>query len=242
MSSHSQKEKSESVWHAPFWMNENFELSSTSTAFDSTVEVVVDRRAKKFTVHKPVLANSAPFFKAALEGDCVEATEQTIEMLDVSSEVFQRFMLWMYTTSLIGDGEDARDLSCEVLVRLYIFGDSYGISNLQNCAMDTLKTRLDLSIARLGRRNTSLIYKNTIKGCSLRRFAVERAAFRGAINDLFDTEAHMRELPSAFSFDLIRLLNDVKDGKVEAIKENEWKNIGCRYHVHPTDETNIATT
>lgn len=149
-------------------------------------------------------------------------------------------MLWMYTGSLIGDGENARNLNCGVLVRLYIFGDTYGIPDLQNCTMDTLKTKLDFSPAQLARKHISLIYENTVKGCSLRQFVVERAVFRGDINDIFVTEAHVIEVPSAYCFDLIMLLNDLKGGKVKAITENGWKKLGCRYHVHPTEGTKAA--
>ena len=221
-------------------MNESAELTSPSTAFDSTVEVIVGQPATTFTVHKSLLIGSAPFFKAALEGDFMEATEQKIEMLDVSSKVFQRFMFWMYTVSLTADGEDARDLSYEVLVRLYIFGDTYGIAELQNCTVDTLKTKLDLSNARLARKYISLAYENTVKGCSLRQFVVERAVFRGLIDDIFVTEAGMMELPPAFNFDLIMLFNDLRDGKVEEITQKEWENLGCRYHDHPTEGTKAA--
>ena len=126
-------------------------------------------------------------------------------------------------------------------MRLYIFGDTYDIPDLQNCVMDTLKARLDPSLTRLDREHISLIYKNTVKDCSLRRFAVERAVFRGKISGMFITAAHMRKFPAAFCFDLIMLLNDLKQGKVKAIKENGWKNLGCRYHVHPTEGKKTST-
>ena len=203
--------------------------------------MIVGESATKFTVYKSLLAGCAPYFRAALEGNFKEATEQEINMLDVSPAVFQRFMLWMYTASLTGDGENAGDLSRGVLVRLYIFGDTYGIRDLQNCAVDTLKIRLELGLAGLGRNHISLIYDNTVKGCSLRRFAVERVIFQGEVEDMFATEADMTECPAAFCFDLIMLLNDLKDGKVKAIKNNGWKNLGCRYHVHPAESTKSAT-
>ncbi|KAL8796367.1 MAG: hypothetical protein Q9195_001274 [Heterodermia aff. obscurata] len=207
------------------------------TAFDSIVDVIVGQSATTFTVYKSLLVGSTRVFKAALEGSFKEATEQEIKLPDVSPEVFQRFMLWMYTASLIGDGESASDLSSEVLVRLYIFGDTYGIEGLQNCTMDTLKTKLDLSNKGLSMKIISLIYENTVKGCSLRRFAVERAIFRGSIVDMFGTEADIAKLPPAFCLDLILLFNDLKDGKVKAITANGWKRLGCRYHVHPTEGT-----
>ena len=203
--------------------------------------MIVGQSATSFTVYKSLLVGSAPFFAAALEGNFVEATEQTIEMPDVSSEVFKRFMLWMYTASLIGDGESVRDLSCEVLVRVYVFGDTYDIPNLQNCVMDTLKARLDSSLTRLDGEHISLIYKNTAKDCSLRRFAVETTVFRGKISGMFITAAHMRKFPTTFCFDLIMLLNDLKERKVKAINKNGWKNPGCRYHVHPTQGRKTAT-
>ena len=222
-------------------MNEDAQLTSPSTAFDSTVDVIVGQSATKFTVYKSLLVGSAPFFRAALEGSFIEATEQRIELLDVSSEVFQRFMLWMHTASLLGNGENAGDLSCGALVRLYIFGDTYGIPDLLNCTMDTLKRSLDANRARLERDHISLIYENTVKDCSLRRFAVERAIFRGEISELFATEAQMMSFSTAFCFDLIMLFNDLKDGKVKAIKENGWNKLGCRYHVHPPKRTETAT-
>ena len=162
-------------------------------------------------------------------------------MLEDSPKVFRRFVLWIYTAFLIGNGETARTLSHEVLVLLYIFGDTYGIPDLQNCVMDTLNAKLNLTPKGLvSREYINLIYGNTFKGCSLRRFAVERAVFGGAVKAVFVTEADMAEFPPAFCFDLIMLLNDLKDGKVKAIKGNGWKSLGCRYHVHPTGETKTA--
>ena len=88
-------------------------------------------------------------------------------------------------------------------------------------------TRLDLSLGELGTKHISLIYENTVKGCSLRRFAAERAISQGLVKDLVVTEADVTELPPAFRFDLIMLFNDLKDGKTKAIKANGWKYQAC---------------
>lgn len=61
-----------------------------------TVEVSTDTEREQFIVHKDVLTNCSPYFKAAFEGEFREANEKSITIPDTKPATFQTFMDWCY--------------------------------------------------------------------------------------------------------------------------------------------------
>ena len=198
----------------------------------STVDVIVGEAETKFVVYKAVLSNIAPFFKAALEGNFKESSEQKITLPEESPEVFRRFLLWAHSGSLLGHQEHVTDLSPEILIRLYIFGDAHGVPDLQNAAVDSLgmwsnyKKLSPVSILHLA-------FRDTRRGCTLQRFLVDWAASRGSLREDWFVEEKLVLYPTVYLAELVMVLYDVKEGTASPIKDNEWAKPGCRYHIHP---------
>ena len=197
---------------------------------NSTVELIVGEAQKKFTVHKLLLCRIAPFFRAALEGDFKEASEQKIDLPEESSEVIERFVLWLYTGSPLDSEENVQDLDPRLPVRLYIIGDKYDIPDLRNLALDTLNAWANLN-AKTPIDTLPLVYDSTATGSCLRRYLVERSASRGNLTytGFFDGADH-RWYPQEYLIALIVVLKEKIGGKFGDI---DWDNLGCRYHEHP---------
>lgn len=217
------------------WSRQSSCLTTFRDSFDSsTVDVIVGEAEQKFIVHKAVLSHIAPFFRAAREGNFRESSEQKITMPEASPEVFRRFLLWAHSGSLLGHQERVTDLSAELLAHLYIFGDTLGVSHLQNSVMDSLGMWVK-SERRFPLWILHLVYKNTRRGCALQRYLVDRTAFTVAISKEGFEEQHLESYPAAFLADLVLVLYDVQKGTIYPIKNDKWDKIGCRYHFHPPD-------
>ena len=153
-----------------------FPLSSDS--FDTgIVQVIVGQEEKVFNMHKGVLCNVAPFFRAAFDGQFVEGTEQVLRLPDDDPTLFRHFQLWVYTKQILEDGKALDTVSYKLLINLHIFGDKYGMPNLQDAAIDVL---IDKAIATK-KYPTSLfdhVYQNTASDSRLRELCVDWTLFR----------------------------------------------------------------
>ena len=207
----------------------------------STVDVIVGEAETKFTVYKTVLSDIASFFKAALEGNFKESSEQKITMPEESPEVFRRFLLWAHSGSLLGHQEQVTDMSPELLARLYIFGDAHGIPHLQNSAIDSLVAWTS-SERRTPVEISHLVYQKTTKDCALQRYLVERIANKGVIKKEWFEGENIQQYPAEFLADLVVALFAMKGTTSPVMKHSEWDEIGCRYHIHPPDNQETATS
>jgi hypothetical protein len=50
-----------------------------------------------FTIHKAFICHHSPFFRAAFEGNFLEAQTQLLKLDDVEGEIFGIFVDWVYT-------------------------------------------------------------------------------------------------------------------------------------------------
>ncbi len=86
-------------------------------------------------VHRGLLCQSSPYFRAALEGEFKEAESQTIDWPEEKPETVRTFQLWLYSGSMgldIGDSLSA----WRKLVNAYIFADMYDLSALKESVID----------------------------------------------------------------------------------------------------------
>jgi len=89
----------------------------------------------EFRVHKGLLCQSSPYFRAALEDEFKEAESQIVEWPKEKYETVKIFQLWLYSGSLsigMGDGISA----CEKLVNTYVFADAYDLPVLKESVID----------------------------------------------------------------------------------------------------------
>ena len=196
-----------------------------------------------FKIHKQLLLNSSPYFKAVFDGNFIEAKEQTLDLPDEDVIVFKRFQLWLYTNYILERGEELKEINYITLVKLYIFGDMCGIPDLQNAAFDILINKKAKEKSLPG-SILSLVYEKTPEDSSLRRLCVDWMAYQcvfrsndrhaptppGAPHEWFKEEARNR-YPKDLLFDLIIALCELKDG----VKPNitNFKDVRSQYYVKP---------
>lgn len=210
-------------------------LTSCSKHFrGGLVTIVVSSAKKEFTIHKDLLVFYSDYFRAALSGSFVEATEKKIELFDVKQEVFEHFHAWLYTRNLAS--EDEEPLSWLQLVNFWIFGDRFQVSLLQNCVMDEIVARnkrdddFPLDILKP-------VYRKTAKGSLLRKVLIEFMAYETM---LADTEGGLMEsvyhqyLTFEMLADLVVELDLARKKKVTYPRLP--KRDKCFFHVHDKDE------
>lgn len=196
-----------------------------------------------FKIHKQLLFNSTPYFKAAFDGNFIEAKEQTLDLPEENVIMFKRFQLWLYTNFILEKGEEPMDIDWGTLVELYIFGEMCGIPDLQNAAIDILINKK--SKGNIIPTDTfCLVYAKTPEDSSLRRLCVDwmacLARFRsndrhaptppGASFEWFKEETR-NCYPKDFLFDLTIALSELKDGVKPDI--TNFKDVRSQYYVKP---------
>ena len=136
------------------------------------VKVLVGPKKKEYHVHRGLLAHHSTFFKAALYGDWAETHSQTITLDKDTTEVFDAVYSWLYTRRLYHPAKaKATPSQCQVLCKIYVFGEARGAPAICNAATDYIIA----GIPTKGLRYLSLLesipflYENTVPGSNLRR-------------------------------------------------------------------------
>lgn len=102
---------------------------------DSIVVLKAGPAKTEYRVHRGLLCQSSPYFRAALEGGFKEAETQIIEWPEEESATVKIFQLWLYSGSLgvdLGDGLS----TWRKLVDTYHFADVYHLPALKESIID----------------------------------------------------------------------------------------------------------
>lgn len=208
-----------------------------SDSFDTTVQIIVGQNKKAFTIHKGILYNVTPYFRAAFEGQFLESPKQVLEFPEEDETLFRHFQLWVYTKDILEDGEEIDTMNWKVLVDLYIFGDKYGVSELQNAAINLLiDKRASSRIIPVGTFNH--VYENTQASSPLRKLCVDwsvqyiqpRSWFEGNKRGCY---------PRDFLIDLVVANHELM--KVMKPKEVDFGSRRLDYHVNsPNSAISVA--
>lgn len=118
-----------------------------------------------------------------------------------------------------------------MLLRLWIFGDKYLIPAFQNTAMSSLIQRVD-KVKKIPINCLKLIYENTVPGSLLRRFIVERVAYKGDIPEIMSSE-RCQDWPHEALVELVRAFDVEGQEKGNGFALPEEKRDSCYYHTHP---------
>lgn len=163
-----------------------------------------------FTIHKNLLCNTAPYFKAALNGSFIEAQEQSIEMPEDDPTMFECFQVWIYTGSIVGANETKNDVETSILVKVYTFAERLDIVDLQNVAMNLLIDRI-FDRSEIPIELIPFIYEHTCENSALRRMIVDISARNGKFDLPGWFEESKRPIyPNDFLCDLIFRLYHLK--------------------------------
>ena len=193
----------------------------------STVQIIIGQSKKAFTLHKGILCNVAPYFRAAFEGRFREGVEQVLEMPEEDETVFRGFQLWVYTKSILEDGEGLDTMGWRSLIDLYIFGDKFGIPILQDQAIDLLIDKRDAS-NRIPASHFDHVYQNTRESSPLRKLCVDWSVH--GIRPYLWFESNIRDwYPKDFLIDLITA--KWKPEKAREIKPMDFGSRRSEYHV-----------
>ncbi|KAL8822219.1 MAG: hypothetical protein Q9191_007044, partial [Dirinaria sp. TL-2023a] len=140
---------------------------------DTVVLIKVGPEKTEFGIHKGVLCNASPFFRAALEGGFKETVEQTLELPEAAVDAFKLFQFWLYSRrfekpSAYADTEE----TWTSFVQLYIFAEVHGMPELQNDVMDILCALFELGYPFDWSAITD-VYKDCPSNSPLRRVIVD---------------------------------------------------------------------
>ncbi|KAJ4378207.1 hypothetical protein N0V86_005907 [Didymella sp. IMI 355093] len=131
--------------------------------------VLVGSELERFVVHESVLTHHSDFFRAALTGGFTEATEKMVKLKEEDSDIFEYSVHWLYYQRFPENDEfDNPELvkrfaypeedypDIENAIKLYIFGEKYGIKELR-------KNSLDLLCRIMDNENSPLPANKTVK-------------------------------------------------------------------------------
>lgn len=193
------------------------------------VKVGTDRTV--FRMHKRIICNVSPFFKAAFEGKFAEAQKQVLELPDESVAMFKHFQLWVYTDSIMAKDEAVQDITSHSLAGLYIFGEKCGIPDLQNLAIDVIIDKHDI-FKRTPIEMINTVYDHTPDRAPLRRLLVDFMARNHVDIPRLFVEQVKKCFPKDFLFDLAIVQNALRIGSKNII--DDFKACRSNYHVKPT--------
>ena len=190
-------------------------------------------------MHKDILCRSAPYFKAALEGGFKESKDQILELPDDDPTAFSHFQLWLYTGTILQSHESAKDISWDVLISLYLFGDVRGIPGLQNEAIDVLIDKSD-AMNQIVFYQLPRIYKNTLDGSPLRKLVVDLFTYKKVIltDDFWFHEERKPCYSQQFLIDLAKSLYE--DRARYKTKDTEFKAVRSNYHIHNDGKKEVS--
>jgi len=196
----------------------------------SAASLVVGEEKRVFIVPKELLYSVSEYFKAALEGNFKEATEQKVELPDDDPEVIERVLLWAYTGKILDQGETVDDMSFMNLAGIYVFAESRCVPQLQNDIIDLIIRRsYATGIDLLDPIEDGNWYTNVSPSSLLRRLAADISADAGKLDS---PDWKFQSYPKDFLIGLIQAFYRIKE---EGHVEDFWK-IRCDYHIHAEGE------
>lgn len=188
-------------------------------------------------MHKRTLCNVSPFFNAKFEGNFLEAREQVLELPDESIAVFKLFQLWVYTDSILTNNEIEGGVIASSLSGLYIFGEKYGIPDLQNLAIDIVIDQIEVT-HEFSTKHLHKVYDDTPDTAPLRRLLVDYMACKCILTPSKLVEERRQEMPKDFLFDLIFAQYALRVGSKRHIVD--FKACRSDYYVKPSAPTSRA--
>ena len=196
------------------------------------VSLIVGKEKRVFKIHHNLLCSASDYFKAALNGQFKEAEEQKIELLEEKPAVLESFQLWLYTNSILDEGESVPTLGWYLLIGIYTFAESRLIAALQNHAIDMIIRKANWADVVPAQ---SAIYRDTVPGSRLRTLAVDMAASIGLLSEWQWTGSEDTLYDSTeYLVDLVKALYKQNTTK-HPREKNFWK-IRCNYHTHGEGE------
>lgn len=146
-------------------------------ADEEIVTIEVGATKTNFHIHKKLLCDVSPFFRAGFSGRFKEGSDKSMRLSEDDVDTFQRFVSWLYTKKYGLSGfETEPDVEERYmqLASLYVLSDKFGIGSLKNEMIDHLfSMRLTTDINAPPQSAISLVYANSVGGSAFRKLLVE---------------------------------------------------------------------
>ncbi|KAI7171003.1 hypothetical protein KC343_g14054 [Hortaea werneckii] len=140
---------------------------------DDIVQLEIGDESKIIKVHKGVLSFYSGYFRAALNGNFLEASQSGIKLPTEESNVVELAVAWMYVRRLNVDFEHTKRADTGLLLcKLWAFADRRQIPSLANVAIDYLRSHVLTLWYRPTHKMIQYAYANTSANAALRRFLV----------------------------------------------------------------------
>ena len=144
-----------------------------------TITLHVGPTKTSFHVHKTILCDASPFFRAAFNSasDFKEALEQSTNLPEDDIDTIERFLSWLYTRKFgLQEGETHSDWEVRYLqlAKLYVLADKLGVSALKNYIVDKIfELKKSLKAVPPQHATISYVYANSLEGSALRKLLVD---------------------------------------------------------------------
>lgn len=193
--------------------------------FKKVITVLVGHSEDDYTVHKDLICAQSPFFRAACNGNFVEAAEGTVRLPDDEPETFELLLQWLYM-GRVGDPKATKPLSWHESAYLYVIAEKLQISELKNAVVDSWITK-SAETCEIPIGVVAYVYCNTPDSSHLRRLLVDMVACAGSTNSLCKRKD---DLPHEFLLDLSMALIELRHDNARA--EALYKHNRSLYHEH----------
>jgi hypothetical protein len=171
-------------------------------------------------VHREVICTKSGFFRAACSTRWQEGREKVVRLPEVQPNVFQVYIDWTYTDTLVPGAAatftSTNEPSCRGLVDLYLLGDVLDDVKLRNKAMQLLSAQV-AAYAQPNHKTICHIWRNTPPNSLLRKWTVD-IKISNASRKLF--VEHAEHYPAEFMLQVATtLLQQTKPTGRKKLKE-----------------------
>ncbi len=189
---------------------------------DTIVVLKVGLEKEEIRVHKGLLCETSPYFRAALQGGFKEAQDQTIEWPEEDPKITKIFQLWLYSGILDFDAETLDESAWSTLVDLYGFAEPYDLPALKNSVMDIVLSYVIQDFWEIPWLVFNKVYSVTSPKAPLRQLLIDLAVHRRTrsweMDEPVDTEGlFLRHFPKEYLVDVMLAEFDHKGSKEPGI-------------------------
>ncbi|KAI9705320.1 MAG: hypothetical protein M1820_005150 [Bogoriella megaspora] len=205
------------------------------------VTVHVGEPPRTFTIPSGLLTHSSRYFLAALRNNWREAEAQSVALPEDSPTIFEIYDTWLYTRRLF-DPEPFTSrymviLTWDELVASYAFAQMRGCMGFGNAVIDACITKMTTE-AGYPFYIVRFVYRNTEKGCGLRRLLADAAVatIGEAMVQKIAASGDSEKYPWEYVVDLLSAFAPSGPRKLK------WADLEgidrCQYHEHPNLDKN----
>ncbi|KAF4626408.1 hypothetical protein G7Y89_g11753 [Cudoniella acicularis] len=206
------------------------------------VDLFVGPEKKRFHVHKSVLCQRVPYFRAMFESEFIEAQENLATFPEDNAESFDVLLIWIYTGKLQQLRRDSVSNKWTWSpIDFFQLAEKLCLPIVMDRTMDTMRAIDCETHMGMGLGSISNTYSKTGTKSAMRKYAIDCLLFI-----FFESKRHqwpvstfqdfMKDNPDmAVDFmEGIRAVYDQK--KTRLLNPSNTKIPNCQYHCHGADE------